>query len=67
MMEKTTQRLTLKNNEGNKIKKNKMVWACSTHGLEEKNECNCSRRNPRKESLGRPRHKRENGVGMALK
>jgi hypothetical protein len=67
MMEKTTQRLTLKNNEGNKIKKNKIVWACITNGLEEKNECNCSRRNPGKELLGRPRYKRENGVDMILK
>jgi len=67
MMQKITQRLTLKNNEGNKTKRNKTLWACSAHGLEEKSEWNCSRRNPQKESLGRPGHKRENGVDMARK
>jgi hypothetical protein len=44
-----------------------MVWTCSTHGLGEKIECNGGRRNPRKESLGRPRHKWEDGVDVALK
>lgn len=66
-MEKTTQRLALKNNEGNKIEKNEILWTCSMHVLEKKNKCNCSRRKPRKESLGRPRHKRKNGVDMILK
>lgn len=44
-----------------------MVWTCSTRGLEEKNECNCSRRNTQKDSFQRPGHKRENDVDMALK